>query len=148
MPVQVRICQDQFQVSWLSELEVANWREFGHVQCRLNGNFKVLIFVNVVRKGGDGAERMGFNNDVDKLELGLQRVEFVNSPPSHSRRFERSRYRYDAFCCCNVGHRPSLASWWRYDIKSDRYRPTTHTHIPHLHPDPDHLRTRQVVRAS
>ena len=74
---QAELAHEQREVLRRDELEVADGGELGHAGRALYDHAEVLVLVQAVRKGGDGAERVRLDDDVDELELRRERVEAV-----------------------------------------------------------------------
>ena len=74
---QAELAHEQGEVLGRDELEVSDGRELGHARRALHRDAEVLVLVQVVGEGGDGAERMRLDDDVHELELRRERVEAV-----------------------------------------------------------------------
>ena len=77
---QAELAHEERQVLRRDELEVADGGEGGHAGRALHDHAEVLVLVQAVREGGDGAERVRLDDDVDELELRRERVEAVRDP--------------------------------------------------------------------
>ena len=76
---QAELPHEQREALRRNELEVADGGELGHSGGALDGDAEVFVLVQVVREGGDGAERVGLDDDVDELVLRRERVEAVRN---------------------------------------------------------------------
>ena len=74
---QAELAHEQREVLRRDELEVADGGELGHAGRALDDHAEVLVLVQAVREGRDGAERVRLDDDVDELELRRERVEAI-----------------------------------------------------------------------
>lgn len=77
---QTQLTHKQRKVLCRYEFIMTDGSKFSHAWRRLNGDFEIFMFMEIVGKGCDRAQGMWFNNDVHKLKLGPQCVETVGHP--------------------------------------------------------------------